>query len=79
MTDLTTKQAARRLNLSHTTVRLYLKRRFLKGEKRGRDWFIPESEVERYAAERRKPGRPAPLPPDPAAQAAARRVTLPDA
>jgi excisionase family DNA binding protein len=78
MTDLTTKQAAQVLGVVPGTVKMYIRRRLLLATKRGRDWFIPEAEVERYAATRRKPGRPAPPPDDPAARAAAARITVPD-
>lgn len=56
---LTTREAANRLALTHETVRRYINRGLLRAEKRGRDWFIPLSEIERYTAIRRPAGRPA--------------------
>ena len=74
--DLTTTEAAARLGLSHETVRRYINRGLLRGYKRGRDWFILQSELERFMRTRRRPGRPANLD-DVAAKTAARTVTLP--
>lgn len=54
----TTNEAAGRLNLKPKTVTRYIIRGLIKAEKRGRDYWIEEDEIERYARTRREPGRP---------------------
>lgn len=56
MTDLTIPEAAALLGLAPGSVRKFIKRGMIAGEKRGRDWFITQEEVARYNRERRKPG-----------------------
>lgn len=56
MNDLTVPQAAVLLGLKPRSVRMFIERGMIKGEKRGRDWFISQDEVDRYQRERRKPG-----------------------
>lgn len=56
MPDLTVPQAALLLKLAPRSVRMFIERGMIKGEKRGRDWFITQDEVDRYNRERRKPG-----------------------
>lgn len=56
MNDLTVPQAAALLGLSPSSVRHFINRGMIKGEKRGRDWFITQEEVDRYNRERRGPG-----------------------
>lgn len=58
MKDLTVPQAAALLGLKPRSVRMFIERGMIKGEKRGRDWFITQEEVDRYNRERRKPGPP---------------------
>lgn len=58
MADLTVPQAAALLGLQPRSVRMFIERGMIKGEKRGRDWFITQEEVDRYNRERRKPGSP---------------------
>ena len=58
MKDLTVPQAATLLGLKPRSVRKFIERGMIKGEKRGRDWFITQDEVNRYNRERRKPGPP---------------------
>lgn len=55
---LTTKQAAIELNLTEGTVREYLLRKMLRGEKFGRQWAITKDEIDRYNLERLPQGRP---------------------
>jgi excisionase family DNA binding protein len=45
------KEAAERLGVSPSTLRVQLMRGKLNATKRGRDWWILPSEVDRYAAE----------------------------
>lgn len=54
----TTTEAAKRLRLSHETVKNYCYRGTIPAKKFGRQWVIHESEVERYQKNRRGPGRP---------------------
>jgi excisionase family DNA binding protein len=56
MNELTVPQAAALLGLKPRSVRKFIERGMIKGEKRGRDWFITQDEVDRYNRERRKPG-----------------------
>lgn len=58
MPDLTTTEAAERLKLTKRSVARLIKRGQIEAEKRGRDWFIEEAEIERYERARRGPGRP---------------------
>lgn len=46
--SLTTKEAAAVLGLSPVSVRSALDRGTMIGEKRGRDWLVPLSEVRNY-------------------------------
>jgi excisionase family DNA binding protein len=55
---LTTTEAAALLRVQPKTVSKYIKRGILQAEKRGRDYFIAESELERFKVERRGRGRP---------------------
>lgn len=55
---LTTKQAGSRLDLDPRTIKRYCREGKLKCEKIGRDWLIPEAEIERYERERKPKGRP---------------------
>ena len=48
MPDLTVPQAALLLKLAPRSVRMFIERGMIKGEKRGRDWFITQDEVDRY-------------------------------
>ena len=58
MPTLTTAEAAQRLGIKPRSVSLLLRQGMLQGVKRGRDWFIEETEVERYKAERKPAHRP---------------------
>jgi excisionase family DNA binding protein len=56
---LSTKDAAQRLGLKTTgAVRQFILAGRLKAEKRGRDWWIDETEIEEFEKEPRKVGRP---------------------
>lgn len=57
MKELTTKEAAERLNLSLRQVQTLIKQNKLPATKKGRDWFVLESDVENLP-ERKKTGRP---------------------
>jgi excisionase family DNA binding protein len=48
---MTLQEAAERLGVSPSTLRVQLWKGKLRGTKRGRDWWITPAEVERYAAE----------------------------
>lgn len=48
---MTLTEAAERLGLAPSTLRVQLRNGKLRGVKRGRDWWITAGEVERYAAE----------------------------
>lgn len=54
------REAAELLGLDADTVRTYCHGDppRLAAEKVGRDWLIPQTEIERYNKERRDPGRP---------------------
>jgi excisionase family DNA binding protein len=55
---MTLTEAADRLGVSPSTLRVQLWKGKLRGTKRGRDWWITPAEVARYAAESgRKVGR----------------------
>ena len=60
MTTLTTKEAAAQLSITQRSAWAAIRRGKLKATKRGRDWAIEASDVERYRVERvtRKGGRP---------------------
>lgn len=56
---LTTAEAAERLGFkSKRSISLLCRQGIIKGEKRGRDWFVSEDEIERYRKERRPAHRP---------------------
>lgn len=57
---LTVDEAAKALGLAVDSVRRYCNADTpkLRGEKMGRDWLIPESEIKRYLKERKPAGRP---------------------
>ncbi|MCA9265532.1 MAG: helix-turn-helix domain-containing protein [Planctomycetales bacterium] len=57
-TCLTSRQAAKALNLSTDTVKTYCQRGLIAGVKAGNSWLIPKAEVERYKRDRQAPGRP---------------------
>ena len=55
----TTKEAAPRLGVQTTgAVRQFILEGRLKAEKRGRDWWIEEEEIERFILLPRKVGKP---------------------
>lgn len=56
--ELTTTDAAEQLGIQPGSVKRLCQRGTLKAEKRGRDWLIEVTEVERYKVERRNVGRP---------------------
>jgi excisionase family DNA binding protein len=51
MVLLTTKEAAIRLGIRSTSVVRAIQRGKLKAQKRGRDYFIEEQEIDRYGKE----------------------------
>lgn len=51
---LTLTEAAARLGLAATTLRVQIRNGKLKARKVGRDWTVSEREVERYARENRR-------------------------
>lgn len=55
---VTTKKAGARLGISPRSVTLLCRRGTIQAQKLGRDWLIPETEVERYLVERRPAHRP---------------------
>lgn len=55
---MTTHEAANRLGLTARSVARLINQKLLTATKRGRDYWIEDAEVERYASERRKAGRP---------------------
>lgn len=55
---LTTAEAAEQLHITKRSVARLCKRGTIKAELRGRDYWIEDSEVERYAKERRPAHRP---------------------
>jgi excisionase family DNA binding protein len=48
---MTLTEAAERLGVAPSTLRVQLWKGKLRGTKRGRDWWITPAEVDRYAAE----------------------------
>ncbi len=58
MPELTTPEAAALLGVQPKTISRYIKRGLIAAEKRGRDYFITQEEIERFKAERRGRGRP---------------------
>jgi excisionase family DNA binding protein len=57
MKELTTKEVADKLGISVRQVQTLIARGRLPAEKKGRDWFILESDLH-LVAERKKTGRP---------------------
>jgi site-specific DNA-methyltransferase (adenine-specific) len=55
----TTESAASFLGVTPSRVRQLILARVLKSEKHGRDHLIRETDLRSFAANRRKPGRPA--------------------
>lgn len=55
---LTTHEAADRLGIKPRSVVWAIKRGLIQAEKRGRDYWIEDEEVDRYAKERRPAHRP---------------------
>jgi excisionase family DNA binding protein len=55
---MTTKEAAALLNITARSVARLIGLGLVTATKRGRDWWIEASEVERYKAERRPVGKP---------------------
>ena len=51
---MTLAQAAERLRVQPGTLRVQIAKGKLKAKKMGRDWFVSEREVERYARENRR-------------------------
>jgi excisionase family DNA binding protein len=51
---MTLKQAADKLGTSPDNLRGAIRRKALKAEKIGRDWFVSPDEVERYGRENRR-------------------------
>jgi hypothetical protein len=54
VTMMTLIEAGRLLDLSPITLRLQVRNGKLAAEKRGRDWFVSQREVERYRAENKR-------------------------
>lgn len=54
VTMMTLTEAARSLELSPITLRLQVRNGKLRAEKRGRDWFVSQREVERYRKENKR-------------------------
>lgn len=54
----TTDEAAIVLGVQPRTITRYIERGILKAEKKGRDYLIPQEEIERFQRERRRAGRP---------------------
>lgn len=57
MKELTTKEVAEKLNLSLRQVQTLIQQNKLLAEKKGRDWFVKESDLA-LLQERKKTGRP---------------------
>lgn len=54
MQGVTVKEAAERLGLSPTTLRIQIMKGKLRATKRGRDWWLTPKEVERYGRENKR-------------------------
>jgi excisionase family DNA binding protein len=52
---MTITEAARTLGLSPKTLRQQIKNRKLRAHKMGRNWFVTDDEVARYAVEHQRP------------------------
>jgi excisionase family DNA binding protein len=52
---LTLREAAARLGLSPSTLRVQIGKGKLRAVKRGRDWWLTPRELERYRREHRRP------------------------
>jgi excisionase family DNA binding protein len=57
MKELTTKEVAERLNISVRQVQTLIQQKKIIATKKGRDWFVLESDLE-FVKERKKTGRP---------------------
>lgn len=55
---MTTHEAAGRLGIKPRSVVWAIREGLIKAEKRGRDYWIEDAEIERYAKERRPQHRP---------------------
>lgn len=55
---MTTDEAATRLGVKRQWVWRLIKAGVMRAERRGRDWWIEDAEVERYERERRPAHRP---------------------
>jgi excisionase family DNA binding protein len=53
----TLPEAAKLLGLAPATLRQQIRNGKLRARKRGRDWYLTAEEIERYAAENRRPQR----------------------
>lgn len=51
---LTVREAAASLGVAPSTLRWQIRNGKLEAQKRGRDWYISEAEVARYARENRR-------------------------
>ena len=63
MKELTTKEVAEELGISLRQVQTLIQRNRLPATKKGRDWFVLESDLE-LVRERKKTGRPPKPQPD---------------
>lgn len=54
MGGVTLKEAAERLKLAPSTLRVQILKGKLKATKRGRDWWVTPKEVARYQAEHKR-------------------------
>ncbi|MCA1624988.1 MAG: helix-turn-helix domain-containing protein [Acidobacteria bacterium] len=63
MKELTTKEVAEKLGISLRQVQTLIQRHRLPATKKGRDWFVMESDLE-LVRERKKTGRPPKHKPD---------------
>ena len=54
----TTLETASLLGLKPKSIPRYIQREVIHAEKRGRDYFISQDEIERFQRERHGPGRP---------------------
>jgi excisionase family DNA binding protein len=60
---MTTSEAADRLGIKARSVVWAIRAGHIKAEKRGRDWWIEDAEIERYRRERKPAHRPKATPP----------------